>query len=231
MHIMNKSTILAIGLLIGLASFGACAGVIDMSMDHFVQGLPYLSAIGMTTLAADQQRAYELGERNDIGVIAADIIYEGAAVGDNASGYARPLVAGDPFLGFATETADNSAGAAGAKNVNLRTSGRVQLAIGSLAITDLGKQVYASDDNTFTLTATSNSAIGRVVRFVSSGIGIVEFDVGRGGVGNITALTDSTTGTADGTVADVGAAFSQATLNNNFKELVVKINQLAAQIK
>jgi len=47
----------------------------------------------------------------------------------------------------------------------------------------------------------------------------------------VTALTDSTTGTADGTVGDVGAAFNQATLNNNFKELTVKFNQLAALIK
>lgn len=42
----------------------------------------------------------------------------------------------------------------------------------------------------------------------------------------IADLVDSTTGTADGTVDDVGAAFSQATLNNNFKELVVKVNAI-----
>jgi hypothetical protein len=34
-----------------------------------------------TTLAANKPRAYELGERNMFPVIAADIIYEGAAVG------------------------------------------------------------------------------------------------------------------------------------------------------
>lgn len=185
----------------------------------------------MTTLAKNVARAFELGELNTVGVIAADIIYEGAAVGDNGSGYARPLTAGDPFLGFAEEKADNSAGAAGALNVTVKTKGRVQLAIGSLAITDVGKPVYASDDDTFTLTAGSNSAIGRVVRFVSSGVGIVQFDATRGGLGLVTALTDSTGGTADGTVGDVGGSFSQATLNNNFKELVVKINQLAALIK
>lgn len=42
----------------------------------------------------------------------------------------------------------------------------------------------------------------------------------------ITALTDSTTGTADNTVADVGAAFNQATLNNNFADLTAKINAI-----
>src|SRR5687768_863678 len=67
--------------------------------------------LGMTTLAANKQRAYELGPRNMLPVIAADIIYEGAAVGAVAgTGHARPLVAGDSFSGFAVAKADNSAG-------------------------------------------------------------------------------------------------------------------------
>jgi hypothetical protein len=36
----------------------------------------------MTTLALNTPRAYELGEFNEIPVIAADIIFEGAAVSD-----------------------------------------------------------------------------------------------------------------------------------------------------
>ncbi|MCI0430769.1 MAG: cytoplasmic protein, partial [Rhodospirillales bacterium] len=67
----------------------------------------------MTTLAADKPRTYELGDVNELPVVAADIIFEGAAVGDNGSGVARPLVAGDPFRGFAIENADNATGAAG----------------------------------------------------------------------------------------------------------------------
>ncbi len=47
----------------------------------------------------------------------------------------------------------------------------------------------------------------------------------------ITALTDSTTGTGDNTVVDVGAAFNQATLNNNFADLIAKINALIAAVK
>lgn len=131
----------------------------------------------MTTLAADTPRAYQQGDFEDYPVIAADIIYEGAAVGEDTNGYARPLEAGDPFLGFAVAKADNSAGAAGAINVTVRTRGRAQLAVGSLAITANDKPaVYASDDNTFTLTATSNSLIGYVSRFVSTGVGVVSFD-------------------------------------------------------
>jgi hypothetical protein len=131
----------------------------------------------MTTLAADTPRDYQLGELEDYPVIASDIIYEGAAVGENGSGYARPLVAADPFLGFATKNVDNSAGAAGAKLVQVRTRGRIKLDISGLAITANDRPVvYASDDNTFTLTSTSNSKIGWVSRWISTGVAIVEFD-------------------------------------------------------
>lgn len=47
----------------------------------------------------------------------------------------------------------------------------------------------------------------------------------------IVNLTDSTTGTADNTVADVGATFSQATLNNNFADLIAKINGVLAALR
>lgn len=130
----------------------------------------------MTTLAADTNRVFELGDINEIPVIASDIIYAGSAVGDNASGYARPLVAGDKFKGFADKKADNSTGSAGDVAVRVKAKGRIQLSISGLVIGDLGKRVYASDDNVFTLTAGSNSEIGFVYRFVSSGVGIVEFD-------------------------------------------------------
>ena len=122
----------------------------------------------MTTLANAKPRDFVLGELQDLPVIAADIIYEGAAVGENGSGYFRPLVAADPFAGFAERTADNSAGAAGAINVRVKTRGRVILSVtGVTAVTDEGSTVYASDDDTFTLTATSNTAIGKIVRYIS----------------------------------------------------------------
>jgi len=64
----------------------------------------------MTTLAANLPRSYELGALNHLPVIAADIIYEGAAVGVvAASGHARPLTAADRLPGFATRQADNAA--------------------------------------------------------------------------------------------------------------------------
>ena len=131
----------------------------------------------MTTLAADKARAFELGDIQELPMIAADIIYEGAAVGDNASGLARPLVAADPFLGFAERTVDNSAGAASAKNVRVRTRGQVQLSVvGASSAADVSETVYASDDDTFTLTSSGNSAIGKVARWVSGTTCIVAFE-------------------------------------------------------
>jgi hypothetical protein len=131
----------------------------------------------MATLAQDKPRAFGVGDFNELPVIASDIIFEGAAVGDNASGLARPLVAADPFLGFAKERCDNSAGAASARNVKVFERGKIELDVtGVASAADVGETVYASDDDTFTLTAGSNSAIGKVVRWVSGTRCVVYFE-------------------------------------------------------
>jgi len=177
----------------------------------------------MTTLAKNSLRTYELGEINELPVIATDIIYEGAAVGDNASGYARPLAAGDPFRGFAEKIADNSAGSAGDINVRVLSKGKIKLAITSLAITDVGKDVYASDDDTFTLTPGSNTRIGYVYRWLSTGYGIIAFEANNG---QATALTDSSGGTAANTIAAISSTYVQAEVANALASLAVKINYL-----
>jgi hypothetical protein len=38
-------------------------------------------------------------------------------------------------------------------------------------------------------------------------------------------------GTADGTLADVGGTFAQGTLNDNFRELQVKLNAILAALR
>lgn len=136
----------------------------------------------MTTLAANSVRDFEAGFeelQNDLPIIASDTIFEGAAVGENGVGYMRPLVAGDPFVGFAVRQCANEApGAAGDKKVRLRSQGVVRLTVAgvtSIAVGQDGTDVYASDDDTFTLTASGNSKIGRLYRFVSSGIAFVYF--------------------------------------------------------
>ena len=185
----------------------------------------------MTTLALNTPRAYEQGDRNEFGVKASTKIYEGAAVGiEVATGYARPLVAGDVFVGFALCKADNSAVATnGAINVQVIDEGKVELAVGSLAITDLGKSVYASDDATFTLTMSTNSLVGRVVRYVSSGVGVVEFASRVGGY--TTSLTDSSGGSATDTIAAIGATYAQSEVRDAVASLTAKVNFLLRQKK
>lgn len=169
---ITKSMTLTIALALLVVGSAALVGAPSMTDASL---LPMIG-FGMTTLAANMPRAYEMGSRNELPMVASDIIYEGAAVGIvAASGLARPLVAADAFAGFAEATADNSAGAASAINVRLISEGMIQLPIGSLVITSIGASVYASDDNTFTLTSTSNTKIGVVHRFVSAGVGVVKF--------------------------------------------------------
>lgn len=138
----------------------------------------------MTTLAANLKRNYEFNEDplfNDIPIIATDIVYEGAAVGESSSaGTGRPLVAGDVFLGFALAKADNAAGAASDINIRVTEKGRVQLAVtGVVSTADLGATVYADDDNAFTLTNSSNTVIGKIVRWLSSTNVIVAYQAAQ----------------------------------------------------
>jgi hypothetical protein len=131
----------------------------------------------MTTLADDVIRTYQLGERAYYPVIADDIIYAGAAVGNNGANYARPLVAADPFMGFCLEQADNTqaGNSDGSRNVLLKTRGTVQLPFTGLTALDVQKPVYASDDATFTLTAAGNSLIGILREVLSATLGSVDF--------------------------------------------------------
>ena len=145
---------------------------------------------------------------NEIPVIAADIIYEGAAVGVViASGHARPLTSVDKFVGFAEKKIDNSAGAAAALNVRLVKAGSAKLAVSGAVITDINQPVYAQDDNAFSFIKTSGVFIGFMRRFVSAGYAIVEFNAGvlvdphEG----LTAETLSATKTVDG--QDTGKVF------------------------
>ena len=133
----------------------------------------------MTTLSANSKRTFEFNEDmilNDVPAVASDIIYEGAAVG-LSSGYARPLQAGDTFVGFAIAKCDNSSGSAGDKYVRVAQRGTVRLTVaGTLAVTDLGTDVLASDDDTFTQATTGNSLIGTLSRFISTTEGMVRFE-------------------------------------------------------
>lgn len=59
------------------------------------------------------------------------------------------------------------------------------------------------------------------------------FDEDKGAWAKNGAVADLvvSVGTADGTVADVGGAFNQTTLNNNFRDLAAKQNELLQALR
>lgn len=132
----------------------------------------------MTTQSKDVIRDFAVyGDTITYPVIANDVIYRGSAVSLADTGrLAQPLVAGEAFVGFATRQCDNSGGLASAKRVEVLRRGAVNLPIAGVAAADVGKKVYASDDNAFTLTATDNSLIGVITEVPAGGIATVEFD-------------------------------------------------------
>ncbi len=161
-------------IMVGVVAMIAVAGFTGLVDWSSLLAAPILFG---TTLAANKPRAYEGGSRNEFPVIAADIIYEGGAVGlVDASGHAQPLAAGNRFAGFAEAKADNAAGAAAAITVRVIESGKIELPVSGAVITDMGQPVYATDDDTFSFNPAGGVFVGFVHRFVSAGVVIVSFD-------------------------------------------------------
>jgi hypothetical protein len=120
----------------------------------------------MALTANREVQFYAAQELIDIPVDDDVVVYKGAFVGRNRStGYARALVAGDEFLGIAYRQADNtiSGHTAGGITVRLHQSIDIVHTLSGVATGDIGKDVYASDDGTLTLSPTGNSRVGRIV--------------------------------------------------------------------
>lgn len=109
-------------------------------------------------------------------VVDNDIIYVGAFCGEDTNGRARPLQAGDDFLGLAEQQRDMVTPAslsAGDKNIRLRQQGIVvEVVTGVSALTNIFDDVYAASDNDLTLTAGANTKIGKVVEVVNTSTGL-----------------------------------------------------------
>lgn len=127
-------------------------------------------------LSANSPLVFIRGEESEVPVKGSTTIYEGAILGDDGSGYARGLVAGDPFRGHAMEYIDNSSGSDGDLSVKrMRGRYRLEVTLTSVAITDVGNEVYASADDTLTQTPGSNTRVGVIDRYVTTNTCIVEF--------------------------------------------------------
>lgn len=132
-------------------------------------------------LTRDTHRVWELGEVSAWPLAPNTSLFQGAAVGDNGSGFARPLQAGDPFLGFCEAFVSNLSpspvvpAAQGSEAcARVLTSGLVEIEVAGVKASSFGAPVYASDDNTFSLNGLS-SFIGTVHRPLLSGKTMVAF--------------------------------------------------------
>lgn len=136
----------------------------------------------MTALNSGTIRVFESQEdSNSIPIAANTVVYQGSLVGKTSDGYGCPLQAGDTVMGFAKDSVDNTDGEAGAKAIDLKARGKVVLKIPDISQANLGHSVYASDDNTFTLTdsnvqETENPYIGKIVRIEKQDQAVVFFD-------------------------------------------------------
>jgi hypothetical protein len=167
----------------------------------------------MATLAVDKPRVYEPGQPswlNGLPMIDNDIIYKGAAVGESGTtGTFRPLVSGDNFAGFAAAQCDNTitGHAASFVSVPVHQQGQVQLPItGVTSAAQYGDPIFATDDDTFTLTP-GGSLIGTFVRWISSTTALVHF---KAAVLRSEKMAESQVKTANYTVLvnDSGKTFS-----------------------
>lgn len=131
-------------------------------------------------LSANAAYAYEADDNpafNHLPVQASVTVYAGAALTIDSNGDAGPLATSETFVGFATQKVDNSSGAAAADDVQIRQRGKVVLTVvGVDDDNDVGSAVYATDDGTFTLTASGALQIGKVVRHISSTSCVVYFE-------------------------------------------------------
>lgn len=131
----------------------------------------------MTALTNDTNRVFEVNnDSNAVALAAGTKVFQESLIGKTATGYGRALEAGDTAMGFAKDNVDNTDGTDGEKIVEVKSMGKVSLFISGLTIADVGKDVYASDDNTFTLTSTNNSKVGKIIRFEKSDYAIVYFN-------------------------------------------------------
>jgi hypothetical protein len=148
------------------------------------------------TLSSDTNiNRYVDQQLRTLAVKAATTIYRGSLVGlDRSTGYARPLIAADQFQGLAYEHCDNSSGANGDREVILFTQGDFEFNLTGTTRVAIGRPVFATDDNTLTLSGGSASYIGQIVDVPTTGKIVVRIDPLRRLTQTVVAALTSKTG-------------------------------------
>lgn len=138
-------------------------------------------------LSADKSRTLSFSDDDvrSFGVLTASTIYKGSMVGmrtTSTTGYVRALTAGasnpDTFVGFCVYNQVVNSGSSGAKRVEVAVKGTLKgvAVAGASTVAHLNNVVYASDDDTLTLTSTDNVRVGRTCQLNDDGTFDVAFE-------------------------------------------------------
>lgn len=124
-------------------------------------------------------------------------IYKNAIVGLKSDGYARGLIAGDPFIGIALDTADNDSGSDGAITIRVYTLGDFIHAISGATIASVGRPVFAGADDTLSFVGHAKSYVGIMQDLDSAGVAIVRIDPTRKLIKTITHAVEDLAANGD----------------------------------
>lgn len=130
----------------------------------------------MAALTKERETTHERqGRERTVGVATNAVIFAGAGVVANASGYAAPAGTAGLTLGRAEESVDNTGGANGAKSVRVRAGcfpfGN-SAGADEIKATDVEKDCYWVDDQTVALTdgTSTRSRAGKVFAVDGEGV-------------------------------------------------------------
>lgn len=129
-------------------------------------------------VTADQLiTAREPGGLRQVKVEAGEVLYAGTMCFLDADGYATPTAGGLRFAGIVRKLADNTAGADGAIEAEVYTTGSFVLPFTSVAQADLTPGLaYAVDNYDVNTTATSQSFIGTIERVYGTNLAEIRLD-------------------------------------------------------
>ena len=137
----------------------------------------------MTAAASDRDAKRQDGRLLELDVMgsAARTFYKDTLAVYNTDGFAVVGVnsAGHRFAGVVTHKViqTDTAASNGDKKLQVWLEGIFEMVGASLAATDVGRPVWLSDDQTFSLTQTNVGPIGKIARYVSSTRALI--DIGR----------------------------------------------------
>lgn len=136
-------------------------------------------------------------ELRSLQVAAAAHVFKGALVGLSTAGFAKPLVAGDPFAGIAFEDIDNTAGADGDLAVRVYTLGDFGMSLTGADASGIGRPVFATADDALTFLGRGNTYVGMVQDIVTAGEIILRIDPAGRRIKTITHAVENLAAGAD----------------------------------